>query len=265
MVWPDLQNDFPSPSPADPVQALFWTLPSDTQKRGQRGGKRSDQTTTLTLFFFCFLYVRVFIYKVTNPWRRAYDTCITMGPATMSSSVSLPSSGPAFARLTYVTPARFWGTTQPAAWSKGEKTVPPGMPPVVKAQCVAPAAASLWSWTVAPAATAVALAPAAMERVGKAVRIRFEPSGQLVMKGAASEKTCLGDRGVSKAWGTAMPLLAGADEGLVAGLDREDGAGGGQDRAVRNKGSGAKVGRHADVLEDGGGADHAGGGGEAEL
>ena len=84
-------------------------------------------------------------------------------------------------------------------------------------------------------------------------------------EGRGEREDLLGRQGRVKGLGNGDALAGGADEGLVAGLDREDGTGGGQDRAVRNKGSGAEVGRHADVLEDGGGADHAGGGGEAKV
>lgn len=60
-------------------------------------------------------------------------------------------------------------------------------------------------------------------------------------------------------------LGGGADEGLVASLDGEDRAGGTEDSLVLDEGSGSQVGGDTDVLEDGGGLDHAGGIGEAKV
>lgn len=61
-----------------------------------------------------------------------------------------------------------------------------------------------------PAARTAGAAGAAVVtvKVGKAVRAKFEPSGQDAMKGAARVKTAFGERGVSKAWGTAVEPLA---------------------------------------------------------
>ncbi len=73
-----------------------------------------------------------------------------------------------------------------------------------------------------------------------------------------------GERGV-EGLGNGDGFAGSADKRLVAGLDGEDGAGGGEDGTVRYEGSGAEVGRHADVFEHSGGADHASGIGEAEV
>jgi len=64
---------------------------------------------------------------------------MTSGPATVMSSVNTPVNGPADARLRYVIPARICGTTH-CPFVKGAKAVPPGTPPFVKAQNVAPVA-----------------------------------------------------------------------------------------------------------------------------
>lgn len=54
-------------------------------------------------------------------------------------------------------------------------------------------------------------------------------------------------------------------EGLVAGLDSEDGSGSGEDTGVSDELSSTKVGTDTDVLEDGGELDHAGSIGEGEV
>lgn len=57
----------------------------------------------------------------------------------------------------------------------------------------------------------------------------------------------------------------GADKGLVARLDREDGGGRREDAGVREELGGAGVGRDADVLEHGGRGHHGRGVGEAKV
>lgn len=62
---------------------------------------------------------------------------MSMGPASVIESVRTPVAGLAFARLTYVSPANPWGTVQ-APFVNGVNAVPPGRPPLLKAQLVAP-------------------------------------------------------------------------------------------------------------------------------
>lgn len=100
-------------------------------------------------------------------------------------------------------PARLGGSAQPFAASKGVKAVPPGAAEFVKPQNDAVDAASLFTCMLVPATRLLALAGFVMASVGKAVRIRFEPAGHEVMKGAASEKMALGPRGVSRGEGDA--------------------------------------------------------------
>lgn len=76
----------------------------------------------------------------------------------------------------------------------------------MKPQNLAPDAASLWKFSMVPCARAMTPAAGAgvvIVRVGKAVRIKFEPAGHDLMNGAAKEKMALGPRGVSKGDGEA--------------------------------------------------------------
>lgn len=101
-------------------------------------------------------------------------------------------------------PARISGTTH-WPFAKGVKAVPPGTPPLVNAQNVAPEAVVL-NWR-----TSSALIPEAEFVIvieGFAAILRFEPVGQDVMKPAARVKTFFTSSGVSKADGTAATLEA---------------------------------------------------------
>lgn len=101
-------------------------------------------------------------------------------------------------------PARISGTTH-APFVKGVNAVPPGTPPLVNAQKVAPCA------DVLNRRTSSALIPTAefvMVMEGLAFIFKFEPVGQEAMKPAARVKTFFGPRGVSKADGTAAILEA---------------------------------------------------------
>lgn len=89
---------------------------------------------------------------------------------------------------------------------KGVKAVPPGSPPLVKAQKVPPVAAVLSS-TFPPGRLAALRSPVAVT-AANGVIFRLDPSGQEVMKGAAREKTDRTPRGVSNGEGTATILEA---------------------------------------------------------
>jgi hypothetical protein len=88
---------------------------------------------------------------------------------------------------------------------KGVKAVPPGTPPLVNAQNVAPVAVVLNCRTVS---AVIPVAEFVMVIAGLAMILRFEPLGHEVMKPAARVKTFLTPRGVSKADGTARTLDA---------------------------------------------------------
>lgn len=124
----------------------------------------------------------------------------TKGPATVISSVRTPVAGAELAMFKYVIPLKFSGTAQPPLVN-GTKMVPPGAPPLVKAQKLAPDADVL-SCKVTPMATAFA-AGEDMVMGGNGVMARFEPVGQESMKPAARVKTLRIPRGVSNALGTA--------------------------------------------------------------
>lgn len=101
-------------------------------------------------------------------------------------------------------PARICGTTHlPSA--KGVKAVPPGTPPFVNAQKVAPCAGELRDKT----SSALMLeAELLIVMAGSGLMFRFEPEGQEEMKPAARVKTFCTPRGVSNADGTATALAA---------------------------------------------------------
>jgi hypothetical protein len=129
---------------------------------------------------------------------------MTIGPATVMASVKMPVSGPADARLRYVIPARICGTAH-LPLAKGVKAVPPGTPPFVNAQKVAPCAGELRDKT----SSALMLdAELLIVIAGSGLMFRFEPAGQEVMKPAARVKTFCTPRGVSNADGTATALAA---------------------------------------------------------
>jgi len=73
-----------------------------------------------------------------------------------------------------------------------------------------------------------------------------------------------GQRGV-EGLGDGHDLCDGAGQGLVTRLDGENAAGCGEDLGVCDELGGSEVGRHADVLEDGGCAEHARGVGESKV
>jgi hypothetical protein len=133
-----------------------------------------------------------------------YEITTTIGPEITILSVSTPVAGPALVRCTYVTPFKICGTTH-AVPSNAANAVPPGTPPFVNAQKVAPVAvlatASLASALISAAAVVEVMA-------GNGVILRLEPSGHDVMKGAARLKTERGPRGVSNGEGTATALEA---------------------------------------------------------
>lgn len=95
-----------------------------------------------------------------------YEICTTVGPATVISSDNTPVNGPAVVRLTYVSPANPCGTVQAPPVS-AVKAVPPGWPPLVKAQNmgVVPAGAAMTRLVPAVMGTAASLA---MATAGKA-------------------------------------------------------------------------------------------------
>lgn len=105
-----------------------------------------------------------------------------------------------------MTPAKLGGTVQ-APFANEVNAAPPGRPPLTNAQPVAPVAVDE-SWTVDPAVTAPAGAPAVMVRAGKGVMARLEPAGQEEMKPAARVKTARIPSGVSNADGIAATLDA---------------------------------------------------------
>lgn len=86
------------------------------------------------------------------------------------------------------------------------KAVPPGSPPLVKAQKVPPVAA-VCSSTFPPGRAAALTSPVEVT-AANGVILRLDPSGQEVIKGAAREKTDRIPRGVSKGDGTAVILEA---------------------------------------------------------
>lgn len=72
------------------------------------------------------------------------------------------------------------------------------------------------------------------------------------------------ERGIEGVWHRSN-LGKGADESLMSRLDGEDAACSREDSGRGNERSSAEVGADAYGLEDGGGGDHLGGGGEAEV
>jgi hypothetical protein len=84
-------------------------------------------------------------------------------------------------------------------------------------------------------------------------------------EGRSEREDLLGRQGRVERLRHGNDLAGGADERLVASLNRENSGGGGENAGVGNEGAGAEVGGHADVLEDGSGANHAEGIGEAEV
>jgi len=91
---------------------------------------------------------------------------------------------------------------------KTVKAAPPAIPPLTKAQFVAPVA-TVVSWMTVPAATfCMAVAPPVAVRAANGVTAKFEPVGQELMKPAARVKTARIPSGVSNADGIAVALEA---------------------------------------------------------
>lgn len=102
-------------------------------------------------------------------------------------------------------------------------------------------------------------------QLGKGVDFQVGALGAGLDKGGGEGEDGAGPEGRVKGLRDGDLLGEDADGGLVARLDGEDGAGGAEDGLVGEEGRGAEVGRDADVFEDGGRLDHAGGVGEAKV
>lgn len=91
------------------------------------------------------------------------------------------------------------------------------------------------------------------------------PLGAALDEGGGEREHLLGaERGVERLRGRGR-LGGDAQDGVVAGLDGEDGGGGAEDALVGDERAGAEVGGDADALEHERGGDHAGRVGEAEV
>jgi len=145
--------------------------------------------------------IQNFLHQILS----TYEIWMTIGPATVMSSVNIPVSGALLARLTYTSPARISPGIRQPLLSMATNAVPPGKPPFVNAQNVAPEADVETCRTVFTLMSAVGV----VEFIdGKGVMLRFEPDGHEVMKPAARVKTLRTSNGVSKAEGTATALDA---------------------------------------------------------